>query len=121
MKHIPNSSFVEDIIPEFNPVSQHYERVSWWREQKRRCIEGYWVDGKWCPGVLYFYVNFWNIEVESKNSLGKTIGRPWFRDLEWDKGYIMAEARGFSGFADDPEFTCNEAVKNQDELKALRS
>lgn len=116
-KYVPNKAFVVDKIPEFNPISQHYERLSWWKEQKRRCIEGYWVDGKWCPGVLYFYVNFWNIEVESKESLGKTIGRPWFRDLEWDKGRIMVEARGFSGFADDEKYTCNETVRDLEKIK----
>lgn len=117
-KIIHNSEFIVDSIPDFNPISQHYERVTWWKEQKRRCIEGYWVGGKWCPGVLYFYVNFWNIEVESKGSLGKIIGRPWFRDLEWEKGYIMVEARGFSGFADDPKYTCNESVRDKEQLEA---
>lgn len=113
---ISNKEFIVD-IPYFNPVSQHFERVSWWKEQKRRCIEGYWVNGIWCPGVLYWYVNFWNIEVESRESLGKTIGRPWFRDLEWEKAYIMMEARGFSGFNNDKEYTCNEAVRDQEKIK----
>jgi len=116
-KHIPNSKFIVGDIPEFNPVSQYYERLTWWKEQKRRCIEGYWVDGKWCPGVLYFYINFWNIEVEAREgSLGKVIGTPWFRDLEWDKGYVMVEARGFSGFTNDDEYTCNIAVLKKEEL-----
>ena len=26
-------------------------------EEKKRCIEGYWVGGVWMPGNLYFYVN----------------------------------------------------------------
>jgi len=113
---VNNKDFLVD-IPYFNPVTQHFERISWWRQQKRYCIEGRWINGIWCPGVLYFYVNFWNIEVESRESLGKTIGRPWFRDLEWYKAYIMMEARGFSGFTDDKEYTCNEAVRDQEELK----
>jgi len=113
---IQNENFVVD-IPYFNPVTEHFERLSWWREQKRRCIEGFWHSGRWCPGVLYFYVNFWNIEVESRESLGKTIGKPWFRDLEWDKGYVMVEARGFSGFADDNKYTSNEAVRDREKLE----
>lgn len=115
-KYIPNSKFLVE-IPEFNPVTQHFERLSWWKEQKRRCIEGLWVDGKWCPGPVYFYVNFWSIEVDSKYSLGKTIGKPWFRDLEWLKGYLLMEARGFSGFTDDKEYTCNEAVRDIEILR----
>jgi len=53
-------------FPEFNPVSQAYDRMAWWKKFKRRCIEGYWVSGKWMPGQLYFYANAWNIRIESK-------------------------------------------------------
>jgi hypothetical protein len=97
-------------IPNFNPVSQAYERTQWWLEQIRYCIEGKWVEGKWMPGVLYFYVNFWPIEIGSQGNKGKSIGRPWLRDIDWDKAYWYMEARGFSGFTNDPHNTCNELV-----------
>lgn len=37
----PND-FVEE-IPDLHPLSSSY--LSYWREQKKRCIEGYWVGG----------------------------------------------------------------------------
>ena len=108
---INNSEFIEKEIPNFNPISQHFERLSWWKEQKKRCIEGYWVLGKWMPGVLYFYVNFWSIQRSGEGNIGKQIGRPWLRDLEWDKAYIYMEAKGFSGFELDEENTCNRLLE----------
>lgn len=105
---INNDAFIEKEIPQFNPLTQKAERVRYWREFKRRCMEGYWVGGKWMPGELYWYINAWHIEVASKDrkNAGKIIGRPWFRDLEWEKAYIATEAFGFSGFAGDTEKTC---------------
>jgi hypothetical protein len=116
---INNSNFLEIEIPEFNPISQHFERLSYWKDQKRRCIEGYWVSGKWMPGVLYFYVNFWNIQVSGKGNLGKQIGRPWLRDLEWEKAYIYMEAKGFSGFEGDTKYTCNRLLKPENKQSLI--
>lgn len=100
--------FVIDEVPYFNPVSQVHKRISWWKEQKRRCIEGHWVGGKWMPGILYFYVNFCKIDIQTTK--GKQLGRPWLRDLEWEKAYIKAEAMGFSGFEEDLEYSCNKLL-----------
>ncbi len=46
-------------IPQLHPASEEY--LLFWREEKKRCIEGYWVGGVWMPGNLYFYVNYWTI------------------------------------------------------------
>lgn len=109
---INNTDFILSEIPYFNPIAQHFERINWWKEQKRRCIEGYWLSNTWIPGVLYFYVNFGTILIgNTGGNIGKQLGRPWCRDLEWEKALIYVEARGFSGFADDPEFTCNELLE----------
>lgn len=117
---INNSEFLEKEIPMYNPISQRFERISYWKEQKKRCIEGYWVGGKWMPGPLYFYVNFWSIQVGSKKgNAGKQIDRPWLRDIEWEKAYIFAEARGFSGFELDTEHTCNRLLEPK-ELQILK-
>lgn len=110
IEELDNSVFVLKEIPRFNPISQHFERLSYWKEQKRNCIEGYWNDGIWMPGILYFYVNFASILVASSTSSGKKLGRPWLRDLEWDKAYVYTEARGFSGFSNDLTYTCNRAL-----------
>ena len=104
---ILNDNFLEKDIPRFHAISQHYDRVSYWKEQKRRCIEGYWVSGKWMPGALYFYCNFHTIRFEEEGSASRKIGRPWLRDIDWEKAYIYEEAMGFSGFSEDTLYTCD--------------
>jgi len=113
-----SKDFLLKEIPYFNPVSQSHKRASWWKEQKRRSIEGFWHSGKWMPGLLYFYVNFCKIEMSHDKS--KKMVAPWLRDLEWDKAFVKAEAMGFSGFEDDQDFSCNHLLKgdlSDDELK----
>lgn len=104
---ISNANFILPEIPNFHPLD--IERKIWWKNQKRKIFEGEWVGGKWMPGPVYMYINFWTILLnKGRNSKVKVAGRPLLRDLEWEKGYIYMEARGFSGFSDDTEFTCNE-------------
>lgn len=103
---ISNSAFLLSEIPKFNPLSLDY--LNFWKEEKQKIFEGYWVGGKWMPGPLYMYINFWTILLnKSLNSKAKTAGRPFLRDLEWEKGYIYMEARGFSGFSEDKVYTCD--------------
>lgn len=84
---------------------------------KRRTMEGYWHEGKWMPGNLYFYVNLSKIKVNQDiHSKTKVVARPFLRDLEWEKAYIFIEARGFSGFEDDTDNTCWEGAKDFDKL-----
>ena len=110
---INKDAFLLKEIPQLHPASEEY--LLFWREEKKRCIEGYWVGGIWMPGNLYFYVNFWTILLnKTAHSKTKTPGKPFLRDLEWEFFYNWAEARGFSGFEDDKEFTCNREFIGQD-------
>lgn len=98
---INDQLFLLKEIPKMHPGSLEY--VDWWREQKKRCIEGYWVGGKYMPGNLYFYVNFWTILLnKSEHSKTKTPGKPLLRDLEWEFFYNWVQARGLSGFTQQP-------------------
>jgi len=99
--------FKLDKIPEFHPISQKYDRIQFWREHKRYCIEGKWSNGIWMPPELYYYVNFHNIKFEDDGGTVTSIGLPWLRDIEWDKAYVFSEACGFSGFELDTQYTCN--------------
>jgi len=101
-----------------NPLSREYK--IWWKTEKRKCIEGYWSSGKWMPGLIYFYINFWKIQLNKDEfSKQKVVGDPFLRDLEWEKGYVFTEARGFSGFKEDTKFTCNEILKNNKESEEI--
>lgn len=116
----------------YNPRSQAF--INYWRLHKKRCIEGFWsIDDpeyhidvnnpiepiecgkKWrfMPPNLYFYINFGVIKHKPEGSQKtdpKKIVRPYLRDFEWAYFYNFIEARGFSGFSDDDEYTCLEAV-----------
>lgn len=113
---VSNQNFIIKDYPVLNPFSLDYEEF--WKQEKRRCIEGYWVSGKWMPGPLYFYVNYWNILLnKTKNSKVKSIGRPFLRDLEWEKAFLYMEAKGFSGFALDTTYTCNREYLPENRLE----
>lgn len=104
---INNNNFLLEEIPKFHAISQQYDRMAFWKEQKKRCIEGYWFAGKWMPGTLYYYCNFHTIRFEEEGSASRRIGKPWLRDIEWEKAYIYEEAMGFSGFSLDTLYTCD--------------
>ncbi len=94
-----NSSLFKIKIPKLNPLS--YEYREFWKEQKKRCIEGVWIGGRYMPGNLYFYVNFCHILLNKKSdppNAPKKVGNPDLRDLEWEVSYGLMEARGFTGF-----------------------
>jgi len=113
---INNSEFLVNNIPDFHPIAERYESREWWKEQKRRCIEGYWIGGKWMPPELYYYVNFHNIKYETDEGVSTAIGYPWLRDLEWEKSYLYAEACGFSGFDRDTTHTCDRRYGPEKDL-----
>lgn len=102
-------------IPEL-PCEFSEEARAWWIEQKRRCIEGYWSGGRWMPGNLYFFYNFWQILLH-KYSYSKvgTLGRPECWDIHWEIFYSWMEARGLAGFTGQPEVVAlKDAMDNRE-------
>jgi len=98
MHYINPELFIETEIPKLHPHS--YEYIEYWKEQKKRCIEGYWVGGKWCPPILYFYLNFGTILLnKGRTSKTKTPGRPLYFDFLEEVSYYWLEARGLTGFS----------------------
>lgn len=108
--NINPNDFILDEIPTLHPLSLDY--LTFWREQQKRCIEGHWLGGYYMPPSLYFYVNFGTILLNTKKSRNvKVTSRPNLRDLEWLIFRHWTEARGFSGFSNDEEFTgCLAAI-----------
>lgn len=103
---VSNNNFLLEEVPEYHPLTTTY--LEWWKEQKTRCIEGFWVSGKWMPGKLYFYANFGTIRLNKAGAKTKSYGQPTLRDIEWELAYNWEETRGFSGFSEDTEVTCVE-------------
>ena len=113
---INNNNFKLSEVPQFHPVLEHYERLSFWKEAKRKCIEGYWQQGKWMPGPLYYYINFHNIQFEDESSVSQAFGLPFLRDIDWELFLLYEECRGFSGFTNDKKFTCDRKYGPEKEL-----
>lgn len=116
---IPLDKVVPKKVEILNPHTMKYR--NYWQDEIRKCIDGFWVEHngehKYVPGVLYFYGTHWHILLNEKNAKSKTkkILRPLVRDLEWIKTYLYIEARGFSGFEDDDEYTCHREVGKPEE------
>lgn len=101
-------------VPKLHPLGREYP--IFWKEQKKRVIEGHWSGGYFCPPGLYFYGNFGTILLNKGRSNNKTLDRPLIQDLEW---YLMREwmlARGFSGFSDDQDQSGDYLLLDRDHL-----
>lgn len=64
--HFEKHGRYTELIPNRNPNSEFYK---FWKEEARRCREGYVrdYDGEWIPGYYYFYLNYSPIlKVEDK-------------------------------------------------------
>ena len=123
-------------IPVFHPDSIRY--LSYWKLQKRRIVEGCWIPDtqeinidlneeidytetvskiphswRWIPPGLYFYINFGTIlhkPIDAPRTAPKKKIRPYMSDFELAFHFNWIEARGFSGFEDDEEFSCNREL-----------
>ncbi len=104
---VNNNNFRLGEIPNFHPELEYYDRLDFWRKEKRKCIEGYWSAGKWMSGPLYYYINFHNIQFEDDSSVAHAFGLPFLRDIDWDLFLYYEECRGFSGFVGDTKYTCD--------------
>lgn len=103
--------------PILHPSTKEY--LDYWEEQEKRCIEGFWGEdrdgdkGGWryCTSNLYYYANFCPIEIEDDFSNSITTSLPLLRDVDWYFFCNWLICRGFSGFDEDEEYTCNEIVR----------
>lgn len=85
------SPVITDGIPLLRKGSFEYN--NWWKEQRRRCLEGYTVDGVTITGLHYFYLNFWKIKAKKKGDKRKTYGPPKFTELDYDFFWAVKLAR----------------------------
>lgn len=111
--------FVKEEHPIFHPLYEQDTYLEYWNNQVDTCLKGQWgydycekrkLGGyRWMPGNLYFYINMTQIKIEEDEGR-ESYSKPRLRDVEWFIFYALAECDGFSGFADDEEFTCYEPV-----------
>lgn len=63
------------------------------------------------PPALYYYVNFHTIRLNlNRHSAVKSFGLPFLRDVEYKLFNYFTEARGFSGFEDDLNYSSNRVL-----------
>jgi hypothetical protein len=100
-------AFNLDEIKIFHPSDPRY--IEYWQQEKKYCIEGKWTQqfGKWMhmPGCLYFYGKFGIIVDTNKFTKVTKKTAPKIQDLEWEQAFHHWEARGFSGYKNDDEYT----------------
>ena len=119
--------FVIGDHPIYHPETKDY--LDYWEEQEKRCIEGLWgldkseKGGGWrfCPPVLYYYINFCVIEHEDERNNSTIILPPSLRDVEWLFFYNWFICRGFSGFEGDYEYTCHELIRKLESGEKLNT
>jgi len=73
------SPVVIDGITNAHPLSFEYK--SWWKEQRKRCLDGYSVGGIRITGDYYWYLNFWKIRGRDSSTGRKTLISPKFLDM----------------------------------------
>ncbi len=102
---ISNSNFIH-YAKTLHPFHPNYRQ--YWLQEYSRIIEGYWNSGVFMPPKLYFYVNHGTIQKKKGNL--RIDDHPDLRDVEWDFHYTLMEAKGFSGFSDDPFFSSHKSL-----------
>jgi len=73
---------------------------NYWKEQRRRCIEGYCVGGACITGHHYFYLNFQKIRAIAKNEKRKIIRFPDFWDGDYNFFWALEIARNGISYED---------------------
>lgn len=140
-----NSNYRVKNIPSYPPGSMKF--TSFWRTHRRRIFEGCWIPDtkeididltgeldykdlsekikhswRWIPPSLYYYINYGTIlhkPEDAPRTAPKQKITPYLSDFELAFAYNWAEARGFSGFEDDDEFSCNLDIKDFHEGKIM--
>jgi hypothetical protein len=87
--HFKEFGRYHNFTPNSHPSSQY---MKFWKEERRRCVEGYNVGWDWIPGYFYFYLNYSPIFIVEAMGEGTAEGRvegKRFKDFPkfWDGDY----------------------------------
>lgn len=93
--------------PENSHPNSRY--MKFWKEQKRRSIEGYNIGRDWIPGYAYFYLNFSPIPIVVEDNIGTSLGNkkrarreytlPHFWDYDYYYFHYLEEAEKYGKHA----------------------
>lgn len=108
--------------PNLHPHSTAYSE--YWTKELEELILGFWREEQTPEGVkwrymnpqLNYFTNYHTITIQDGKQRIKS--RPSLLDINWTLFNCWFICRGFSGFDEDEEFTCNWTVKlKQDKLE----
>ena len=86
--------------PDYHPDTPMYN--TWWKAELKKCVEGFWFEGRFMPPQLYTYINQGVIErLDEANITSQRVTQPLLRDIEWLFFYNWLICRKFSGFEGD--------------------
>jgi hypothetical protein len=92
--------------PDYHPDTPMYN--TWWKAELKKCVEGFWYEGRFMPPQLYTYINQGVIErLDEANITSQRVTQPLLRDIEWLFFYNWLICRKFSGFEGDTKYSCN--------------
>lgn len=115
-------------LPRYHPEDPRY--IEFWSYEMAKCIEGIYgkqetpegIKYRFMPGNLYFYGKYTKIQTTNIFKETEWI-KPLVRTLEWELAYYMLEARGFSGWEFDDQYTSDsrwfEFKKKAPDLRAI--
>jgi hypothetical protein len=91
-RHLAYQPVVRYGIPKANPWEREYQEF--WKEQLRRCRDGYKPSGyTWIPGRYYFYLNFIQFPTAFGGTARKVKDYPYYRDIDHEYFCALEEAR----------------------------
>lgn len=113
---INRKAFLNQNHPSYSPVLDKDKYISYWDEEYRRCVEGWWVKEKdyhwrYMNPDLYHYINHWTIKDTREESNAEVPIKPRLRDTEWIIFTGWTVCAGFSGFTEDHEYSSNNLLK----------
>lgn len=102
--------------PVINPEKPEF--LEYWRGEKKKCIEGFWAQEakgvwRWMNPLLYFYANHYEILIVDEENRARYHAPPSLDDVEWIITSYLTACDGFSGFSNDPNYTCHNLVKKR--------
>lgn len=109
-----NTKFIKN-HPKLHPHSSAYEQ--YWMTELEQLIYGFWETEETPEGIrwrymspqLNYFTNYHTITIQEKKQ--RILSRPNLLDINWTLFNCWFICRGFSGFEDDEEYTCNWTVK----------
>lgn len=70
-----------------------YQFEEYWREETRKCKEGFTYGGLYIPGSYYYYLNYTQIDLKDEKTRRKTQGFPLFTDVDLEYFTFIEKAR----------------------------